>query len=197
MAENVIKKQITIEAQQQKIPDLDFLRVLGIPIYVVSSQLLSEAYMYLIEDNPVGKFPPLYDDARLERIVGLAGLQDGEIRTIDTLLFPEMTLQTTTQSAARYGRLLIELDKEGRVHHGRMHNHNSKYGWKQNPTPPDVELHETWEQSYGPQLTVIVSEDGSFGFWRPTDYKVFVDGKELPYLTGPNLRPNIRGYTLP
>ena len=134
---STIAKKITIETPQQRSSNLDSLRLLGIPIYVVSSYLLSEAYNYLIGDNPVGKFPPLYDDARLERIVGLAGLQDGEIRTIDTLLFPVMTLQTTMQSAADYGRLLIELDKESRVHHGRMHNHNSKYGFKQNPTPPD------------------------------------------------------------
>ena len=173
----------------------------GVPYFVLTSGILLEAYKYLIEDNPVGTYPPLHlDGTRLERKIGLAGLQDGNVRTIDTLLFPLIISQTTAEVAVDntdYWGLILDLEKEGRIHHGSIHNHNSVHGFSLNPTPPDVDINNTWEKDWKtPQLTVIASEDGQFGFWRPSAYEVIVDGQRLHFLVGPNLRSNIKLYQL-
>lgn len=173
----------------------------GVPFFVLTSDILLEAFKYLIKENEVGVYPPMYlAGTRLERKVGLAGPKVGNVMTIDTLLFPSMLSQTATEVAVDnldYWGLILDLRNEGRIHHGSIHNHNSVHGYRLNPTPPDLELHNSWEKDCKtPQLTVIASEDGHFGFWRPSAFEVIVDGQKLPMLIGPKLRENIRHYQL-
>ena len=172
----------------------------GVPYFVLTSGILLEAFRYLIKENPVGAHPPMHiPGTRLERFIGLAGSSEKNVSTIDTLLFPVMDEQTTVVvhvDSNDYLELKLGLEKEHRGLHGSAHNHNSVHGYHLNPTPPDIEHHETLERGYGAQLTVIASEDGQFGFWRPSAYEVIVDGQRLPFLVGPNLISNIKHYQL-
>jgi len=175
---------------------------LDVPVYVATSELLKEAFKYIITDNPLGKYDPNRDvDVRLERMLALGGFKKDNLTVIDTILFPLMVNQTPLTvgfDQGDYGQLEKELEKEGRANIGTAHNHNDKvYGWRLEVTTSDEKYHRSSERMYkGPQLTVIISEDDHFAFWRPSAYEIFIDGQQLPYLPAGVLKLGTKVYQL-